>query len=165
MDRRRAARLPQPHGAWPFAPRPPARRPVGQVPRDYWDGNRFTKPYETVVSEEHRHLNRKLDHLPADPITAAIRAVDVAELGDMLVDDDLIRNGLWSRENHGAATELSDGENWDYDAVRDARVASARRRLDSSQRTGGLLGRPPPGPVTLAAPRVRLPCAPHSSLL
>ena len=56
-------------------------------------------------------------------VVAAIQTIDAIEIGEMLVDDDLIRNGLWSREGHGAAAELGDEENWDYDATHGSRAA------------------------------------------
>ncbi len=51
------------------------------------------------------------------------------DLGEPLVDDDLIRNGLWSLEGPGAAQELGDAENWDYQEVEDAWTAHAATQL------------------------------------
>jgi hypothetical protein len=113
------------HGGLAIRTPAPERRKVGHIPRDYWNGNKFTKPYEAVSGEDKSWRNRALDRLPLDPVAAAIRIIDAIELGEMLVDDDLIRNGLWWRESHGAAAELGDEENWDYDAVEDAWIASS----------------------------------------
>jgi hypothetical protein len=49
----------------------PEHRVVGRVPRDYWDGNRFTKPYEAVIDPDHMWRDRPLYTLPHDPETAA----------------------------------------------------------------------------------------------
>ena len=54
----------------------PQHRLVGELERDYWDGNagrtnQYTKPYVVVVDPERTFLNRKLDHLPLDPVAAA----------------------------------------------------------------------------------------------
>jgi hypothetical protein len=77
-----------------------------------------------------RVLRRLGLHVRLDPVAAAIRTVDADELTDMLlIDDDLIRNGLWSRESHGARDELGDAENWDYDAIEDAWIARSQAML------------------------------------
>ena len=52
----------------------PERRKVGYLRRDYWDGNRFTKPYEAVIDENREWLNRTLDVLPPNPVAAAQNA-------------------------------------------------------------------------------------------
>jgi hypothetical protein len=49
----------------------PAYTPIGQVPRDYWDGNRLSKPYEVIVNKDQGWLNKRLDTLPLDPRAAA----------------------------------------------------------------------------------------------
>ena len=41
--------------------------PTGQVPRDYWDGNRLTKPYEVIVDADRGWMNHRLQALPLDP--------------------------------------------------------------------------------------------------
>ncbi|SCL21267.1 hypothetical protein [Micromonospora aurantiaca (nom. illeg.)] len=62
------------HGALSIRTPGPEYREVGQVPRDYWNGNQFTKPYEVVVDPERSWFNRKLDALPMDPV-AEVRAI------------------------------------------------------------------------------------------
>jgi hypothetical protein len=55
------------HGGLDIRTPPPERRKVGHLPPDYWDGNRFTKPYEVVVDSERDWLNRELDSTPLEP--------------------------------------------------------------------------------------------------
>jgi hypothetical protein len=64
------------HGGLAIRTPTPEYRTIGYIPRDYWDGNRFTKPYEAVPVADQSWRNRKLDHLPLDPVTAAIRTAD-----------------------------------------------------------------------------------------
>lgn len=70
----------------------PEYRPVGELDRDYWDGaagrtNQYTKPYEAVVDPQSSWLNKKLDHLPLDPIAAAAPAAELtkSEVADLFV--------------------------------------------------------------------------------
>lgn len=62
-----------------------------------------------------------------------VRAIHVDDLGELdpLVDDDLIRNGLWNLEGpHGhECYPLADGENWDYTEIEDAWHAHVVRQL------------------------------------
>lgn len=59
------------HGGLSIRTPAPEYREIGHVPRDYWNDNRFTKPYEAVVDPKRSWLNRKLDALPLDPVAAA----------------------------------------------------------------------------------------------
>jgi hypothetical protein len=59
------------HGGLAIRTPGPEYRTIGHVPRDYWNGNRFTKPYEAVVDPERDWLNRRCDALPLDPVAAA----------------------------------------------------------------------------------------------
>jgi hypothetical protein len=59
------------HGGLAIRTPAPGRRKVGELRRDYWQGNKFTRPYEAVPDEQHLYTNRKLDHLPLDPVAAA----------------------------------------------------------------------------------------------
>lgn len=54
----------------------PEHRLVGELDRDYWDGNggrlnRYTKAYRAVVAPQERWRDRKLNGLPLDPVAAA----------------------------------------------------------------------------------------------
>ena len=62
------------HGGLAIRTPAPEYRKVGEVPRDYWKGNTYSKPYEAVPDEQHFYTNRKLDHLPLDPVAAAAPA-------------------------------------------------------------------------------------------
>jgi hypothetical protein len=59
------------HGGLAIRTPAPEYRKVGEVPRDYWKGNTYSKPYEAVPDERHFYTNRKLDRLPLDPVAAA----------------------------------------------------------------------------------------------
>jgi hypothetical protein len=58
------------HGGLDIRTAAPQRRLVGQIRRDYWQGNQFVKPYEVVVAEGKEWNNRRLDALPLDPVAA-----------------------------------------------------------------------------------------------
>ena len=59
------------HGGLAIRTPAPERRLVGEVRRDYWNGNKFTLPYEVILDEQSVASRRKAGHLPLDPVAAA----------------------------------------------------------------------------------------------
>lgn len=49
-------------------------RRIGQIGRDYWAGNTYSKPYEVIIKDAEDFYNRqtrRLDSLPLDPLAAS----------------------------------------------------------------------------------------------